>query len=164
MTSPKAVTREFTGRHMLLLVFAFFGVVIAVNVGMATVATTSWTGLVVQNSYVASQEFETRRLAHEAQKAAGWTATFAFEGDRASLRVTDREGRPIDLGGVQLHVNRPVGGHDDQSVALARSEDGTYGAALVLDAGVWDGQVVASDTPLGPFQLHERFNVSGAVR
>ena len=36
---------------------AFFGVIIAVNVVMATLASTSWTGLVVENSYVASQEF-----------------------------------------------------------------------------------------------------------
>ena len=38
---------EFTGRHMLLLTVGFFGVVAAVNVGMAVVSATSWTGLVV---------------------------------------------------------------------------------------------------------------------
>ncbi|TKB30132.1 MAG: cytochrome oxidase, partial [Mesorhizobium sp.] len=38
--------REFTGGHMLLTILGFFGVVVGVNVTMATLASTSWTGLV----------------------------------------------------------------------------------------------------------------------
>ena len=71
MTAKIQAPREFTGKHMLLLAVGFFGVIISVNVLMAVLSATSWTGLVVQNSYVASQEFETRRVAHDAQQAAG---------------------------------------------------------------------------------------------
>ena len=48
---------EFTGRHMAIIMVAFFGVIIAVNLTMATLASRSWTGLVVKNSYVESQKF-----------------------------------------------------------------------------------------------------------
>ena len=51
---------EFTGRHMLGIMLAFFATVIAVNVTMAMFASKSWTGFVVRNSYVASQEFNER--------------------------------------------------------------------------------------------------------
>jgi nitrogen fixation protein FixH len=40
--------KEFTGRHMLLIMIAFFGVIIAVNITMAVVARQSWTGLVAK--------------------------------------------------------------------------------------------------------------------
>ena len=62
--------RPFTGGHMLAVMVVFFGVVISVNVFLAVVANTSWTGFVVENSYVASQEFnhkaaEGRRIARK---------------------------------------------------------------------------------------------------
>lgn len=160
-TTRPAYPRAFTGRHMWLLVIGFFGVIIAVNVGMAIVASTSWTGLVVTNSYVASQEFEEKRLAHQAQKAAGWQATFTYSPGHAKLIVIDSAGDPIDLGAVTLKVNRPVGGHDDQAVALERALDGGYAAPLHLAAGVWDALVQADETVKGSFELHERFSVEG---
>ena len=45
--SPK-IPRIRRGRHMLLIILGFFGVVIGVNVTMATLASKSWTGLVVE--------------------------------------------------------------------------------------------------------------------
>ena len=72
MSTVQTKSNEFTGRHMWLLALSFFGVIITVNVVMATLAIRSWTGLAVDNSYVASQEFEEKRLAHEKQRAAGW--------------------------------------------------------------------------------------------
>ncbi|HEY9013142.1 MAG TPA: FixH family protein [Devosia sp.] len=157
-----AQAKEFTGRHMWLVFGGFFGVIIAVNVGMAVVASTSWTGLVVQNSYVASQEFEDKRLAHEAQRAAGWQTRFDYEPGVATLVVVDGTGGPVDLGQVTLKVNRPVGGHDDQTVVLGRAAGGGYQAPLTLAAGVWDALVEAPDTPKGSFELHERFTAEAA--
>jgi len=161
MSATQGKPREFTGRHMLLLMVSFFGVILAVNVLMATLSATSWTGLVVTNSYVASQEFETRRIAHEAQLAAGWSSELQFDAGTVRLRVVDGLGNPVDLGEPLLSINRPVGGHDDQKLALLRDADGTYTAALSLDVGVWDA-LVEADTDLGQFELRERFSASGA--
>jgi nitrogen fixation protein FixH len=160
-STPRSAPGEFTGRHMWFLIVGFFGVVIAVNVGMAVVSSTSWTGLVVANSYVASQEFEEKRLAHEAQRAAGWSSRFTYSPGLARLDLVDGAGRPVDLGSVTLKVNRPVGGHDDQAVLLERSADGSYAAALTLGTGVWDVLVQAPETPEGPYELRERFSVEG---
>lgn len=161
---PRAQGAEFTGRHMWFLALGFFGVIIAVNIGMAIVASTSWTGLVVSNSYVASQEFEAKRLAHEAQAAAGWHATLSYSPGIARLAIVDGTGQPVDLGEAMLQVNRPVGGHDDQRIALERAPDGGYSARIDLGTGVWDAVVTALDTAKGPFELRERFKVEGAGR
>ena len=49
--------REFTGRDMAKILVAGFGLVVAVNFGMATIAARSFSGTVVDNSYIASQKF-----------------------------------------------------------------------------------------------------------
>ena len=46
---------EFTGYHMLGVLVLYFGTIITVNLVMARFAITTWTGLVVENTYVASQ-------------------------------------------------------------------------------------------------------------
>src|SRR5688572_28085666 len=145
---------------MLAVVFAFFGVIIAVNVGMAVIASTSWTGLVVTNSYVASQEFEEKRIAHEAQRRAGWIPDLTYSGGGVQLRVVDASGMAVALGEeVSILLNRPVGGHDDQTIVLLPANGGSYGGIVALDPGVWDATVTAPSTPLGPFELHARIRV-----
>jgi nitrogen fixation protein FixH len=151
--------RPFTGRHMWILAISFFGVIIAVNVGMATLAIRSWTGLVVENSYVASQQFEEKRLAHEAQRAAGWQASLTYLPGVARLTILDRARQPVELGEASLLFNRPVGGHDDQTVTLRRNADGSYEAAVELPQGLWEATVTAPETALGPFELRERIRV-----
>lgn len=160
MNDVRAQKGEFTGKHMLALAVTFFGVIIAVNVTMAVVSSTSWTGLVVQNSYVASQEFEEKRIAHEKQQAAGWQASFTYAPGIARLIVKDGAGNPVDLGPVSVLINRPVGGHDDEKLTLGRSADGGYTATVTLGDGVWDA-VATADTAMGPFELHQRFKVEG---
>ena len=162
MTELRAQKGEFTGRHMLLLAVSFFGVIISVNVGMAVVSSTSWTGLVVDNSYVASQQFEEKRIAHDRQLAAGWQASFTYAPGIAQLIVRDGAGNPVDLGPVRLLITRPVGGHDDEKLTLSRSANGGYTANVTLTEGVWDAVATAS-TETGPFELHERFKVEGVT-
>jgi nitrogen fixation protein FixH len=153
--------RQFTGWHMLAVVFCFFGVVIAVNVSMAVVASTSWTGLVVANSYVAGQDFEAKRIAHEAQVEAGWSSDLSYSEGSVRLRVSDPSGEAIDLGAVKVLLNRPVGGHDDQTIELLQAGDGLYEASVALDPGVWEATATAPSTALGPFELHTRFRIAG---
>ena len=67
----------------------------------------TWTGLVVENSYVASQEFEGLRLAHEKQIAAGWKASFTYTPGDVRLVIVDGKGQPVDLGDV-THPDQPA--------------------------------------------------------
>ncbi|MBL8597317.1 MAG: FixH family protein [Devosia sp.] len=161
-TARPTPSKGFTGVHMLMMAVGFFGVIIAVNITMATLAMKSWTGLVVTNSYVASQEFEEKRLAHEAQRAAGWEAVLTYRPGAARLVILDGARAPIDLGDVSILLNRPVGGHDDKALAFERKADGAYEAAVELPAGLWEATVTAADTALGPFELRERMRVETA--
>ncbi|NJR13875.1 MAG: hypothetical protein HC779_06455, partial [Phyllobacteriaceae bacterium] len=72
----KSAETAFTlnGYHMLAIFVAFFGVIVAVNLTMARFAVTHWTGLVVKNSYVASQNYNGWLRQAAASKALGWQA------------------------------------------------------------------------------------------
>jgi nitrogen fixation protein FixH len=160
MTAHTPSAGQFTGKHMLFVILGFFGVVIGVNVTMAVISSVSWTGLVVDNSYVASQEFEQKRLAHEAQVKAGWVATFTYYlPGIARLIIVDGAGQGVDLGDVTLKINRPVGGHDDKLVTLGRDPRGGYTADIQLEPGVWQAKLTAPQTPKGWFEQYERFHV-----
>lgn len=159
MTDLPHPTGRFTGWHMWAILVAFFAVVIGVNVLLAVVSARSWTGMVVEDSYIAGQAFETQRKAHDEQAKAGWSPDFSYAPGAARLVIVDGAGQPVDLGEVKVLINRPVGGHEDQSLQLVRKADGTYEAPVTLPDGAWDATVTADKTPLGPFELVRRFFV-----
>ena len=64
------MVQEITGRHVTVMFGAAFSVIIGVNVLLATKAVSTFPGLEVKNSYVASQTFDADRAA---QEALGWT-------------------------------------------------------------------------------------------
>lgn len=85
----------FTGRHMLFIMVAFFGVVIAVNILMAMKATSSFTGLIARNGYVASIDFARDEEARAAAAARGWQIHLTAPGGIATLEVRDAAGAPL---------------------------------------------------------------------
>src|SRR5690606_36597420 len=154
-----------TGRHMLLVMVAFFGVIITVNVTMAVLATRSWTGLVVGNTYVASQEFNERTERGRAQMALGWQAALSVEPGRLGYRITDQNGSVILLEHVTMLLHRPVSAANDTEIVLERSADGGYAADITLDDGSWIVEVEAEAGLEFPYRDVRRIQVSeGAMR
>ena len=76
------MTRRFTGYHMTAILLAFFGIVVAVNLVMATYATRTFGGVVVENSYVASQKFNSWLKEERAQANLGWNPKVEVDGQR----------------------------------------------------------------------------------
>lgn len=148
---------EFTGKHMLLVTCTFFGVIIAVNVFMAVSSARTWTGLVVNNSYVASQEWQVKADAAHAQDAAGWTMDIRYDNGELTVWLLARQ-VALDLDNVSAFIRRPVGGHDDVTVPLVKTDDG-YRGPIALASGVWDVTVSTGDTELGPIERETRFSV-----
>lgn len=142
MSDRSATGREFTGRHMLAIMLAFFGVIIAVNLTMATLARTSWAGLVVQNTYVASQEFNQKAEEGREQAALGWQAELSIRDGVLRFALADAEGRPVRLAGGSATLHRPVGAADDMTVTLAAAGDALE-TPLAVEDGAWIVEVLA---------------------
>lgn len=135
---------QFTGRHMLFSMLAFFGVIIAVNLVMAVFASTSWTGLVVKNSYVASQEFNGRIAANKAQAGRGWTADVKLDGPRLRYRLTDRQGEVVTPTHVSMTVSRPTHEGADRQMTMQPTEAGWFLSPALPAPGVWNLEMTAT--------------------
>ncbi len=135
--------REFTGSHMLFAMIAFFGVIIAVNVFMATVANLSWTGLVVENSYVESQRFNERIAATQARDAKGWRAQLMLRQGRPVYRLTDAAGAAVQVKKVIATISRPTHENDDGQQELHRDERGEFIGKRLPGGGVWTIEIDA---------------------
>lgn len=126
---------EITGRKVAFVTVSAFGVIIAVNLLMAYKAISTFPGVEVQNSYVASQTFDAAR---EAQIALGWTMTPEYDpaDKRMYLAFTDAKGQPADLSELSVLVGRTTVASEDQTPAFVRAS-GLWTAPLDLAPGKW---------------------------
>lgn len=132
------MTRRFTGWHMFAILIAFFGVVIAVNLVMATFATRTFGGTVVDNSYVASQEYNRWLAAARAQQEMGWTHRVALDpARRVTVSASAVTGAPLEGATVMAVARHPLGRTADVPIRFDMVTPGTFRAATPLPAGRW---------------------------
>lgn len=121
---------------MAAIMVAFFGIVIAVNVLMARFALSTFGGVVVENSYVASQHFNGWLDEARAEKALGWKALFGRDGQgRVAIDLRDAGGKPLTGATVTAVAEHPLGLRHDESLTFREEAPGRYGAAL--ENGRW---------------------------
>ncbi len=156
MNTPRPDGRPFTGRHMLLIMVCFFGVIITVNITMAVFANTTWSGFVVRNSYVAGLEFN--RKAEEAQKQAalGWTSQTAVRDGRIVFSIRDGKGEPVFLAEGTATFRRPVSDTEDTVATLQPAGDGGLAAPVDLRDGSWIVELNVSTGDRTPWHEMER--------
>jgi nitrogen fixation protein FixH len=154
-------TSEFTGRHLVAIMLAFFGVVIAVNVTMAVLANTSWTGLVVKNSYVASQEFNEKAAEEKAQAALGYVPALRIEGAALTYAIADAAGASVPIVAASATFHRPVTTRQDTRVAFAIDPRGIARGEAVLGDGVWIMELTADIGAAHPWRDMRRILVRG---
>ena len=162
MRPDPAAARQFTGRHMLAIMVAFFGVIVAVNVTMATLANTSWTGFVVKNSYIASQQFNRKAEEGRRQAALGWDAELALAEGRLRFALADAQGRTVAMPEGTATFRRPASDREDVTVALVPSGGALEGSAELAD-GVWIVEVLADAGQEAPFRETRRLHVRGGT-
>lgn len=115
-----------TGAKFAAIFVSFFGVIIVVNLALAYNAVATFPGLVVKNSYVASQTFDADRAA---QLALGWQAEAQVRRGDLILTLTDANGNPVEDAEVTGVFGRATTVRDDQ-----RPE-------FVFDGAVWRAPV-----------------------
>ena len=133
-----SLQKPITGRHVLAAMIAFFGVIIAVNLTMATFAGRSWTGLEVKNSYVASQDYNAKLATAERQRALGWTSSLVRQGGEFRFQLTDSAGSGIAGARIEGTLKRPVQESQDVALQFMPVTAGEYRAAVPARRGVWE--------------------------
>lgn len=155
-----SAARPFTGRHAALVICGGFAIVFAVNLTMAVLATRSFPGLVVPNSYIASQKFNGWLAAGRAQQAQGWNVSATADGDRLVIRAMESGGAVLTDLDATAAVSHPLGQGDPVRITLTETAPGTYTGPLGLTPGQWQAEIRLSRGEQQHY-LKQRLLVSG---
>ena len=135
------MTRRFTGWHMTTILVAFFGVVIAVNLIMARYAIVTFGGTVVDNSYVASQNYNRWLAQADSQAKLGWVPKVSLDSGRRVKLLIVKDGAPfanVSAAGLAIH---PLGRAPSIPLTFVPTSNGTLLANQALPAGRWRVQL-----------------------
>jgi nitrogen fixation protein FixH len=134
--------KEFTGRHMAIITCMFFAVVIAVNILMAYLANRTWSGLVVPNSYVASQQFNELSDQKRSMAAVGIHPHILYSDGK--LVVEFQSAKSVHISKVVLTLGRLATDSLNQDFQLAEVGGDRFAVAASLGRGIWRGELQAT--------------------
>lgn len=135
---------ELKGRHVLFIAVTAFGIIVAANMAMLFAATGSFPGLVVKNSYVASQGWNART---RAQQALGWNSEISYQDGYLIVGLSDADGEALSTLRLGAFVGRPGTDIHDQDLLLESTADG-YRVPAELAPGIWQVNVTTRAGPV----------------
>ncbi|WP_229735831.1 FixH family protein [Novosphingobium endophyticum] len=119
---------------MAAILVAGFGVVVAVNFTMAGLAGSTFGGIVVENTYVASQKFNGWLDEAKAQEALGWKLVASRRPDgRVVVELAAAPAYP-DVTAIARH---PLGRQPDMVLTFVPDASGAYVSREALPEGRW---------------------------
>jgi nitrogen fixation protein FixH len=142
---------QLKGRHVLMMLLAFFGVVFGVNGVFLASALQTHTGVVSVEPYVKGVKYNDRIAAGERQAKLGWNEAMTVGMDGAiALDVTDDGGRPVRGLKFAGTIGRPATNRLDRALTLVEREPGRYVAnAGPLEEGTWVTALEATSADFG---------------
>ena len=132
--------RQLRGRHVLMILLGAFGVIILANLALTVAAVRSFPGMDIKNSYVASQQFEAKRMS---QERLGWQSHAEYGDGTLSVAVNTVNDRPAQLEDLSIRIGRPTHQRSDQWPDF-RFDGSHYTAAIMLEPGYWNIDLRAS--------------------
>ena len=154
-TTPRP--RPLTGRKVLAITVGAFAVIIGVNILLAVKAVSTFPGLEVDNSYVASQGFNARKAA---QETLGWSMTPGYEQGRMTLAFHGADGQPVQVQDLQVLVGRTTEAKDDAFPVFVQ-DGAVYAAEVPLHKGKWMVKVTARSPDGTLFEQRSEIYVKG---
>jgi nitrogen fixation protein FixH len=134
---------ELTGRHVLLWLLAFFGLVIIVNAVLVRAATSTFGGLETPSSYKAGLMFESEVARAERQQALHWHVDGKLTRDRKGeavldISVRDAQGAPVTGLSADATLAHPADARLDHVIHLSRIGAGDFHGQARGHSGQWE--------------------------
>ena len=135
--------RELTGRHVLLWILGFFGVVFVVNGVLVHAATSTFGGLETQSSYKAGLMFEQEVAKAERQDELQWRVDGTLVRDRTGEAVLDisvRNAKGASVTGLIANATlaHPADSRLDHVIPLDRRAEGRFHGEGDTQPGQWE--------------------------
>lgn len=137
MTS-ESKPKKITGYHAAAMIVAFFAVVISVNMVMARFAISTFSGTLVDNSYVASQKYNQWLEQARNQASHGWAVspTKRVE-DKVMMTLAQADGAALRGAAITAIALHPVGRSEPITLRFRDIGEGSYASIDTLPAGRW---------------------------
>ena len=133
--------KPLTGRSVLIMLIAFFGLVIAVNIVMVRAAISTFGGVDTPSSYEAGLVFTAEEAAASAQDARGWKVTARIDptaaGVSATIDIRDSAGKAVTGVDVAARLAHPIDERRDVVLAVTDMGAGTYRGIGATEPGQW---------------------------
>jgi len=135
--------RILTGRHVLLWLVAFFGIVFAVNGVLVRAAISTFGGVETLSSYRAGLQFEQEVGLVARQDALHWQVTGKLARDSAGVAVLDvtardAQGAPLSGLTADARLAHPADDRLDRVIAVRSVAGGVFRGAAQAQPGQWE--------------------------
>ena len=155
--------RPLTGRMVLAMLLGFFGVVIAVNLTMLRLASSTFSGLGDKNAYVAGLSHNKAIIDAREQDQRGWKIDVSLQrvaAGRSIISVVRADPGAFTNVDVSVRFEHPASSRFDKVVTLAPSGAKAWRAAVDLPAGAWDMVIEMRSSGAVVFMSRDRINAS----
>lgn len=163
-SNRRAGLARFLPHWVPMLFVGGFLVVIGVNATLIFFAQDTFSGLETASPYERGLDYNQALAASAAQERLGWRSQTQISGESEGtrslqVRLTDRDGRPLDGLTLVAYLVRPSNEGLDATIMPRPLGDGRYGASFVLPAaGQWELRLVAHNRDVA-WQHSERLFV-----
>ena len=161
MTSKAWFADGLHGRHVLISLAAFFGLMLIANAIFTYYAVATFGGGDTSDPYRKGIRYNKTIAAAARQAERGWLGIVAYsrEAGQVSLRLAGRGGAPVP--GLQLFgtIGRPATDQDDVQMGFQEQSPGLYIARVRLAPGQWTISIASRDLTANDqtlFQLKNR--------
>lgn len=154
------MTREMTGRKVLLWLTGFFALVMAVNIFFVVISLKTFRGEDEQKPYLQGVEYNQTLAIRAEQTKIGWHATIgasrASSGD-VEISVFLNRGNAASVSPVRLkgELRHPADENKDRAFVLSETASGYRARLRGVSAGEWDVVVTTQDSK-HPFEASRR--------
>ena len=153
------------GRHVLLGLIVFFGVMFFANGALVYYAIGTFSGGDRPDPYRSGLHYNETIAAADRQAALGWKTELAYDDTqgRLTLRFQDEAAAPVVGLNLAGTISRPATDREDQAIALEEVSQGLYAADIALAPGTWVISVVSREGEGGDplYRLKRRLFVAG---
>ena len=166
MDNETSNEKKLTGKHVLLMLFVFFGVMLAVNFYFVYIAISSFPGEDVDNPYTQGLKYNETIASRDAQSELGWSAQIGLRGASGArellIHIEDADGFGISYLTLHAELRRTISDKEDMELDLKLLGRGDYGAPIgSMSPGKWEVRLEAykqgEEDPV--FQAHKILDV-----
>ena len=135
------------GRHVLMGLIGFFGVMFLVNGIFVYFAVATFSGGDTSDPYRKGLHYNETLEAQERQAERGWQTEVDYDdkAGRLLLSFLDKTAEPVTGLRVDATLSRPATDREDRAVDLAEVSQGIYAADIELAPGLWVISIASSE-------------------